>query len=308
MAEGWYTEDMQFRTNFFVAFLVLGVFVLPQFAHAAIPFFGPIIPGGQNVCPAGWGMFMTVINNIISFLITIAIVFVAPIMIAYSGFLMVMNQGNAGGLGKAKEILTNTILGIIISLAGWMIVDMFMAVLYNPGNAGGTWSSLITSSGDECLSQAGSLPTDTLNPSVTLTGVDATGSTQTVSGSAVAQCSGTNSACSPSALQAAGLTTVQANIMSCIAVTESSGNPATPPYNVTHPNARPISTACGTFQITQTTWNQYASGACSSFSNCMNAACNMQVAKALVTNNGYTDWTCKNCNSKAASCIQQYGG
>jgi hypothetical protein len=94
--------------------------------------------------------------------------------------------------------------------------------------------------------------------------------------------------------------------MSCIAVTESSGIAATPPYNIAHPDSN--STACGTFQITKTTWNTAATGACADFSNCMNASCNAQVAQALVANNGYKDWTCANCNSKAASCVQQYGG
>lgn len=297
---------MRSRTSVFALLFTVGFFALPHFAHAAIPFFGPIIPAGNNVCPAGWGMLMTVINNIISLLLTLAIVFVAPIMIAYSGFLYVVNPFDPSGISKAKGILTNTIVGIVIALAGWMIVDAIMAVLYSPGNAGGTWSSLITSSGSACLPQKGALPQDPLNPTKTTPGVSAGGGTVTPGGATLAQCSGSNTACSPAALQSAGLSTTQANIMSCIAVTESSGVPGTPPYNTTHPGSN--STACGTFQITQTTWNKNASGACSSFSNCMDATCNLQVAAALVSHNGYSDWTCANCNSKAASCVQQYGG
>ena len=125
-------------------------------------------------------------------------------------------------------------------------------------------------------------------------------------GGSLAQCAASNSSCSPAALQKAGFTSSQANIMSCIAVTESSGNPSTPPYNTTHAGSN--SSACGLFQITRSTWNTVATGACASFSQCQNAACNIQVAKTLVNKSSYTPWTCKDCNNKAAHCISQYGG
>jgi hypothetical protein len=118
----------------------------------------------------------------------------------------------------------------------------------------------------------------------------------------------TNSACSVQALMAAGMTSTEANVMSCIAMTESSGNPSTPPYNQTHPGSN--SSACGTFQIVRTTWNSFnPGGSCSDHaSSCQNAQCNMAVATRLVKANGFRDWTCANCNSKAISCISRYGG
>ncbi len=139
-----------------------GVLMLPQFAHATIPFFGPIIPAAYNVCPASWGLVMTVINNIIELLITIAIVFVAPLTLAYAGFLYVVNPLSPSNIAKARGVLTSTVVGIVVALAGWMIVDAVMAALYNPPSGGSwsTWSSLVTSGGiDPCLSQAGALGT-----------------------------------------------------------------------------------------------------------------------------------------------------
>lgn len=155
---------MRSRVPLFALLFVAGSFVLPLVAHAqGIPFFGPIIDpswaeNGKQ-CPLGWGAIITVINRIIALLITLAIVFVAPLMIAYSGFLMVVNQGDSGKITEARKILTNTIVGIVIALAGWMIVDAIMVVLYN-GSPGatkwGTWSALITSgSVPACLQQAG---------------------------------------------------------------------------------------------------------------------------------------------------------
>lgn len=127
-----------------------------------------------------------------------------------------------------------------------------------------------------------------------------------VDSSGLGQCNPSNGACSVSALMGYGLDSRQANIMSCIAMTESSGIPTTPPHNVTNPGSN--SSACGTFQILRSTWKDYATGACTSFSNCQNASCNAKVMSSLVKNNGYNDWTCPKCNEKAPGCIAKYGG
>ncbi|MEK7144630.1 MAG: pilin [Patescibacteria group bacterium] len=147
---------MRSRAPLLALLFVVVSFALPLAAHAqAIPFLGPIIPERFASCPAGWGLLITVINNIIRLLLTLAIVFVAPLMIAWSGFLFVVNPVNESGISKAKGILTHTVFGIVIALAGWMIVAAIMAALYNAPSGWGTWSNLITGSGDACLRQEG---------------------------------------------------------------------------------------------------------------------------------------------------------
>lgn len=315
-----YDRDMRSRVPLFMLLFLAGSFALPLVAHAAIPFFGPIISENNNLCPAGWGMLMIVINNIISLLITLAIVFVAPIMIAYAGFLYVINPVNPDKRGEANKILMNTIVGIVIALAGWLIVDAVMAVFYNPSAAGGTWASLVTSSGDQCLPQAGALPNDQLNQAV-ISGISASGDVITVNGQSTAQCSGTNTACSPAALQAVGFTLAQANTMSCIAVTENGGNSTGCNGN-----------ACGTFQIMLTV-NPLVGSACGGTLDCptlckgnngtavqttacqpcvqaaYNPQCNAQTAYYMFTKSSYGPWTPPSSdNTKAAACVQQYAG
>ncbi len=223
-----------------------GAFALPHLAQAAIPFFGPIIPNGSNTCAAGWGMLITVINNIIELLLTLAIVFVAPLMIAWSGFLFVVNPVNAGGKEQAKKILTNTIVGIVIALAAWLIVDAVMAVLYNknaPGFAGTTWWSIISSGGvGDCINLAGSNPTLGQGPGApSITG-------STASGSYLSFGSGP---CSASIVQQGAqlggytLTVSQANTLACIAHPESSCGAVNLNYNWGKG-----SSAAGAFQVT----------------------------------------------------------
>jgi hypothetical protein len=165
-----YNTLMRSRVPLFIFILLASSFSLPLLAHAGgIPFFGPIIPASSAQCAAGWGLLITVINNIISFFLTIAIVFVAPLMLAYAGFLFVVNPVNSGEIQKAKDVLTHTIVGIVIAFASWMIVGAVMAVLYHPsGSTWGAWTSLITG-GKACIPLAGSLAqvTPTAPPPIT---------------------------------------------------------------------------------------------------------------------------------------------
>ncbi|MDO8623861.1 MAG: hypothetical protein Q7R54_00695 [bacterium] len=148
---------MRSRVALITFALAVSALAIPLAAQAAaIPFFGPIIEkewvqaGSQ--CALGWGAVILVINNIIRLLLTLTIVFILPLVIAYAGFLLVVNPVNPSGKAHAKQILQNTVIGVVIALAAWLIVDAIMAVLYNPetpiaGGKLGAWSSLITSGG-----------------------------------------------------------------------------------------------------------------------------------------------------------------
>lgn len=316
---------MRSRAYFIAFVLVAGSFALPHIAHASIPFFGPIIPNEINQCAAGWNAVMIVVNRAIELALTIAIVFIMPVMIAYAGFLYVVNPVDPSGISKAKKILINTIAGIVIALAGWMIVDAVMAAIYNPSAESGVtrldvWSSLIRTDGTGlCLIQETSL--QKLNQTnLQVTGLNASGNVAYVFGKTGAVCSDANPACSPSVLQAAGFTPAQANAMSCIAITENGGN-------ATGCNGN----ACGTFQIMLTVnklvgpscggtldcpslckGNDGAAVATAACSPCVlaanNAACNAEAAHHLFSKSGYGPWTTSSDNTKSAGCVQQYGG
>ncbi len=231
-------------------FVVTTAIVLPVAAHAAtIPFFGPIIPDAQKACPGSWSLVITVINNIILFMLTITIVFVAPIMIAYAGFLFVVNPVNPGGIQKAKDVLINTISGIVIALAAWAIVTAVMAALYNPDPSKGlpeNWRTIITSSGDIplCIPLASVLrpaaPGDMVGPPAPGDDTEFPPSTGT-------------GACDPETLKGIvpGLTNSQYMTFACIAKHESTCGAAKENdyWDRATPNNGPASTAYGAFQI-----------------------------------------------------------
>lgn len=200
---------------FFTFLLLAGVAAIPHLAHAAIPFLGPIVPDTNNLCADAWGMVIIVVNNLIEFGITLAIVFVAPITIAYAGFLMVTEPMSPGGHTKARDILLNTVVGIVIALAAWLIVDAVMATLTPNGMPfGENWATIISSNNAPlCIP----LPA-TLNQ--TASGVGISG----VSAAGVNYLAPVSGNCSTSALISDGINPAIANTMSCIAQKESSCN------------------------------------------------------------------------------------
>jgi len=303
---------MRSRVPLFALLLLVGSLAIPVVAHAqGIPFFGPIIPEATNQCAAGWGLLITVINRVIALLITLAIVFVAPLTIAWAGFLYVVNPVDPSGIAKAKGILTNTVVGIVLALAGWMIVDAIMAVLYNPSKPGETWASLIGSGGlPPCLDLKASLNQSAGQANIL--GVSATGG-KFLSLPTNGNCTASN-LLAATAGSAYTLTQSQANTLSCIAVPESScGNNTTGAKQV---NGTPTS-ASGMFQIV------FGCSGCNDTCHNLNIPSCSQAAGVSGNLNCYSAFkgglpvpgkeaeaaACKraaanlNCNAQAAACL-----
>ena len=151
---------MRFRVPLLLlTFVSVSALALPHLALAhSIPYFGPIIEDGWNVCALGWGAVINVINNIITIALTIELLFIAPLMIAYGGFMLVVNPFKPDAKEKARDIIKNTVVGLTISLSAWLIVDAVMVIMYNPSAAVGNWQSLINGGGlAPCMIEAGSL-------------------------------------------------------------------------------------------------------------------------------------------------------
>ena len=241
-------------------------------------------------------------QNILEWLIVVG-VFVIGLIFAIGGLKITMSAGNTEAVSSAKSSMTNAIIGLIIMLAAWLIIDTVFKLFINTSASSGSvslgvWNEI------QCAPIPGrtSAPIPT-GATTTQSGTAPTGAIGSI-GSGL-QCSPLNPFCNPGALQAAGFNAAQANAMSCIAMTESSGVANIGPHNERNPGSN--SSACGLFQITRTTWKTAASGSCSNFeASCRNAKCNTEVAKTLVTRNGYRDWTCPRCNNKAQACINKY--
>jgi hypothetical protein len=94
-------------------------------------FSGTIVPEACNCIEgAGWGCLLTLFQNTLHFLIGLGVL-LAVAAIAYAGFLMIMNPANPGGIQKGKTMMLNAVIGLVIALAAWLIVNTLFTVLTN---------------------------------------------------------------------------------------------------------------------------------------------------------------------------------
>ena len=139
-------------SSFVLAGLIL---ILPQIVLAQIvPCLGPECQTCHLVALG---------QNIIEFLIGIS-AFVGAMLFAWAGLLMATAGGNEGKISKARGIFSNVIIGIIIMLAAWLIVDTILKALANQSLTRlGMWNEI------ECVdlpqySNTANLVVDFMNP------------------------------------------------------------------------------------------------------------------------------------------------
>lgn len=92
--------------------------------------FAQIVPCQGPDCD--WGALITLGERILKFMVTIS-VFVAAIMFAYAGWLFFSDTGNASNVEKGKKIFGAVVLGLIIVLVAWLVVDTILETLTGRG-------------------------------------------------------------------------------------------------------------------------------------------------------------------------------
>lgn len=123
---------------FFSVFLFFAVFVLPMTAQALE--LRPLVPCGISEkatpgLPASYYKPCSIchvtilLDNIIDFLIYYVAIPGAGIMIAVGGFMILIGAGSESRVGAGKKMITNAVIGLIIVLGGWLIVDTGIKVL-----------------------------------------------------------------------------------------------------------------------------------------------------------------------------------
>lgn len=153
--------------------LVLAIFFVlaPLQVHAATAtFFGPIVPvecnctnqpnpnGGTPITTApSYGCVLATVQNGINFGISLGII-AATLALVYAGFVWMTSGGNPEARNKGKDMLLNVLIGLVILLSAWLVVDFVMKTLYNPdittsdGKKFGPWNSILQGkANDQCI-------------------------------------------------------------------------------------------------------------------------------------------------------------
>jgi hypothetical protein len=106
-----------------------------------------LVPCDGVKIPCNACTFTVMANGLIQYLFTI-LTLVVVLMIVYTGFKLVISQGDTGAWSKAKDMFTNVVIGFIIILSAWLIVDTLMKVLVGDNSDFGPWNSLSSSRAD----------------------------------------------------------------------------------------------------------------------------------------------------------------
>lgn len=139
-----------------VAFALSIVTFLPLVTYAApANFFGPIISEGCRCDDEGapsapdWGCALQTIQNTVNLGISVAVLF-AVLVFAYAGFLFMTSSFNAHNREKARTVMLHAVIGLLIALSAWLVVDFVMKALYNEDSQFGPWNTIL-SGGRHCL-------------------------------------------------------------------------------------------------------------------------------------------------------------
>ncbi len=124
--------------RFWGSVLFLALAAVPLLSYAA-----GLVPCGGHDEPACQTCYVVqLINGVIAWLVMI-LGTVAAIIIVYAGFKLVTSGGNRHAKEEAKSLITNLIIGYVIVLAGWLLVDTGMKMLLIDGETRlGMWNQL----------------------------------------------------------------------------------------------------------------------------------------------------------------------
>src|SRR3989344_4216521 len=90
-----------------------------------------LVPCGTNANPkpCEFKDFIDLINNVIKFILVYMAVPIAAIMFVYAGVLLVASGAIPENRSKAKSIFTNTLIGLVLAVACWLIVKALLFIL-----------------------------------------------------------------------------------------------------------------------------------------------------------------------------------
>ena len=116
---------MKKTTKILISFVIFLMLLFPTFSLAI----GVVPCDNSDTYPCDFNALMTLINNIISFILFDIVVPIAAIMFFYAGFELVTSGGNTEKRGMAKKVFTKAIFGLALAAGAWLIVKTILSIL-----------------------------------------------------------------------------------------------------------------------------------------------------------------------------------
>lgn len=130
------------KTAKFIIYLsVFLILILPIISLAAVTPPSILVPCNNNatvvkdstgvdipIVKCDFTALMTLVNNVINFILYGMAVPIAAIMFFYAGFELVTSGGSTEKRGIAKKVFTNTVIGLILAVAAFLIVKLILTI------------------------------------------------------------------------------------------------------------------------------------------------------------------------------------
>ncbi len=114
----------------FLFLLGLMTAVLPAVVFAQLVPCGNIVDDVLKEC--GWSDLLTLGENILNFIIVFSVT-VSAIVFAYAGFLYFSAGGDSNKISKARSLFGAVVIGLIVILTAWLIVNTILVTLTEKG-------------------------------------------------------------------------------------------------------------------------------------------------------------------------------
>lgn len=95
---------------------------------------------GEGSEPCQFCHVVELINNVVAWLVGVLGI-IAALIIMYAGFLMVASGGNASAKEKAKGFIVNIVIGYVLVLGAWILIDTGFRALIG-GQSYGMWNQI----------------------------------------------------------------------------------------------------------------------------------------------------------------------
>jgi hypothetical protein len=225
------------RSHIIVFVSFMAILVAPHFSYAALTGLNTAIFPAQCTCTglAGsgstypsapdFGCVLQVIDNLMSAVVAFSTLIIT-IFIARAGFMFMTSPNSEEAKVKARNSLVNAVIGILIVLAAYLLIDSILKVIYNSdasfqngsGQAAelGPWNALLSPSGAQnCLVQQ-------KPPGITTAVGQLANTTANAGGGSTASnpSQNTRGDCTASGLQSDGMNSSISSTMSCITKSE----------------------------------------------------------------------------------------
>ena len=116
--------------------LSFSVFVVPLAASAQ----GGLVPCGNEIS-CELCHVVELVDNVLSFLVAVMIS-IAIIVFIWAGIKFTLSQGGQEHVTTARRIIASAIIGLIIVLAAWIIIDFGLRIIFGPEGGLTLWGSI----------------------------------------------------------------------------------------------------------------------------------------------------------------------